>query len=308
MVATVTGDIPANQLGFTLMHEHIFSMSPGLLSNWPHVFDRDAEIENAIKVLDDAYDSGVRTVVDLTTIDLGRDPMLVREVAARTKVKIVMCTGVHLNPPRYLNRRTPERVVELFVRDISEGIATSGVKAGCIKVASGHVVSEQNIVHLRAAARAHKATGVPIMTHSEVDARTGDNQVAIFEEEGVDFSRVVIGHCGDSTDLAYLQGIMDRGATIGMDRFGSGAAATTQERIETIAELCRRGYADRMVLSHDTHCFSDAFPRELRRQRLPEWEFTMVSNIVLPGLDALGVDEADITALTVTNPARIFGG
>lgn len=307
-VATARGEVAADQLGLTLMHEHVFLLSPGLLINWPHVFDTEREVRRATDMLDAAYGAGVRTIVDLTTIDLGRDLHLLAEVARRTQMQIVVATGVHLNPPPYLRRRVPDRVVELFVHDIVHGIAESGIHAGVIKVASGSQVTEQNRVHLRAAARAHLETGAPISTHADAAAHTGQAQLAIFDEEGVDLSRVVIGHCGDSTDLAYLRGLMDAGATIGMDRFGTGIGADTDARVATIAELCASGYADRMVLSHDTSCYSDTLPWSVRQAKLPSWDFTMLSLEIIPRLRSAGVTEAQLLAMTAQNPARILAG
>ena len=308
MVQTANGEVAAADLGFTLMHEHIFSLSPGLLTNWPHAFNREAEMAYAAGKFAQAYADGVRTLVDLTTIDLGRDMGLIAEIAQRTRVQIVVATGVHLKPPGFVNRRVPDRITELFVRDIEQGIGESGIRAGVIKIASGTVVDEQNIVHLRAAGRAHLATGVPISTHSEVSTGTGATQQEIFAEEGVDLTKVVIGHSGDSTDLDYLGRILDRGSSLGMDRFGTGMGASTEERVATIAELCRRGYAGQMVLSHDTSCFSDTFPREIRESRLPDWEYTMIPMKVLPALHAAGVSHSDVLAMTTGNPRRLFGG
>jgi phosphotriesterase-related protein len=144
------------------------------------------------------------------------------------------------------------------------------------------------------------------MTHSNPFAGSGNDQQRVFAAEGVDLSRVVIGHSGDTTDLDYLSGLMERGSTIGMDRFGSGLNASTGERTETIAKLCARGYADRMVLSHDTSPHMQGVPREILDRALPEANFLTIPNIVVPGLRRLGVPEDQIAAMTTGNPRRIF--
>lgn len=305
-VQTAAGAIDSSELGFTLAHEHIFVGSLDVRLNWPQLFDREAEIAHAVRVLDEAYEAGVRTILDPTTVDLGRDVPAVAAVAKRTKLQIVVATGVHMEPPRYLRRRSPDRVVELYVHDIEQGVAGSGVRAGFLKIASEEAVTPDNEFHLRAIALAHRATGVPINTHSNPEAGTGADQQRIFAEEGVDLARVIIGHSGDTTNLDYLSGLMDRGSITGMDRFGTGMGATTEQRIETIAELCRRGYADRMVLSHDSSCHADNFPWELRASRLPEWNFLTISRRVLPELRANGVSDEQIEAMTVANPRRLF--
>jgi phosphotriesterase-related protein len=119
---------------------------------------------------------------------------------------------------------------------------------------------------------------------------------------------VVIGHCGDSEDLEYLEAILERGSFIGMDRFGLDMILPTEKRIATIAELCRRGRADQMVLSHDACCHIDFFPAthaELAAG-VPNWNFRHIPEDVVPALGKAGVSEAEIRAMTVDNPRRIF--
>lgn len=305
-IQTAAGPLESSEMGFTLVHEHVFMGSLEVRINWPHHFDREAEIAHAVRVLDEAYEAGVRSILDPTTVDLGRDVAAVAEVAKRTRMQIVVASGVHLHPPRYLVRRSPDPVVELYVHDIEEGVAGTGVRAAFLKIASEEEVTPENEFQLRAVALAHRATGVPINTHSNPEAGSGAEQQRVFAEEGVDLTRVIIGHSGDTTDLGYLAGVMDRGSLAGMDRFGTGMGASTEQRIETIAELCRRGYADRMVLSHDTSCHADNFPWKLRASRLPEWNFLTISRRVLPELRASGVSDEQIEAMTVGNPRRLF--
>lgn len=301
LIPTVRGDLDTADLGFTLMHEHIFLLSHDLYASYPQLFDRDAEIERAAALLDEAYEHGVRTIVDLTTVDLGRDIGLVAAAAERTRMQIVVATGVHLNPPGYFQRRNPDPILELYLGDLNEGIAGTGIRAGAIKIATEECTPE-NEFQLRVAAMAHRATGTPLMTHSNPTIGSGADQQRVFAEEGVDLERVVIGHSGDTTDVDYLSGLMDRGSTIGMDRFG----ASTAERIETIAELCRRGYAGRMVLSHDTSCHFNGVLPEVLAQRMPEWHFLLIPDHVLPELERLGVTEEQVRAMMVDNPRRLF--
>src|SRR5439155_20126419 len=158
----------------------------------------------------------------------------------------------------------------LFLRDTTRGIGTSGVKAAIIKCATdteGVTPVIENI--LRASARAQKATGVPISTHTWAAGRVGETQQAIFAQEGVDLSRVIIGHSGDSDDLKYLRGLMERGSTIGMDRFGLENYLPTEKRVEVLAPLCAEGYAGKMVLSHDANCWSARLSEENNRRTPP---------------------------------------
>ena len=305
LIPTVRGDLDTSDLGFTLMHEHIFLLSHDLYASYPQLFDRDAEVERAAALLDEAYEHGVRTIVDLTTVDLGRDIGLVAAAAERTRMQIVVATGVHLNPPGYFQRRNPDPILELYLGDLNEGIAGTSIRAGAIKIATEECTLE-NEFQLRVAAMAHRATGTPLMTHSNPTIGSGADQQRVFAEEGVDLERVVIGHSGDTTDVDYLSGLMDRGSTIGMDRFGAPIGASTAERIATIAELCRRGYAGRMVLSHDTSCHFNGVLPEVLAQRMPEWHFLLIPDHVLPELERLGVTEEEVRAMMVDNPRRLF--
>ena len=143
-------------------------------------------------------------------------------------------------------------MTDMFVRDITEGIADTGIKAAILKCATDEPGVTPGVERvLRAVAQAHRQTGVPISTHTHAATRRGLEQQRIFAEEGVDLSRVVIGHSGDTTDLDYLEELIANGSYIGMDRFGLDTFLTTEERVDTVATMCERGHADKMVLSHD---------------------------------------------------------
>lgn len=306
IIPTVTGPLDTSELGFTLMHEHVFTRSPGVFEAWPHLWDRKAEIERAVGTLRELKANGVDTIVDLTTVDLGRDIPMVREVARQVELHIVVCTGVWRFPPRYFQRGNPDPIADLFVRDIEEGISGTGVRAGIIKLATEPAVDELNATMLRAGARAHRRTGVPISTHHDVKTHCGIAQQDVFEDEGADLSRVVIGHSGDSDDIDYLQSIIRRGSYIGMDRFGLQNFLPTEKRVETVVRLCELGHADRMVLSHDTNCYMDTIPPAIKAQRMPNWHFLHITRDILPALRSRGVTEDQIRQMTVENPRQIF--
>jgi phosphotriesterase-related protein len=306
-VETARGPIDTAQLGPTLMHEHIVTRSPGVQENWPHLWDREAILALAERKLADLHGRGIRTIVDLTTVDLGRDIQLIGEVARRSPVHIVVATGVWWMPQRYFSVHGIDDVAALFIRDITRGIGDSGVKAAIIKCATdtaGVTPVIENI--LRASARAQRATGVPISTHTWAAGRVGEVQQAIFAQEGVDLRRVVIGHSGDSDDLGYLRGLMERGSTIGMDRFGLEHFLPTNTRVEVLARLCAEGHAGQMVLSHDANCWSDMLSEEAKRRTRPRWHYTHISDDILPALRKAGVTEDQIDQMLVRNPRAIL--
>ena len=306
-VETARGPVETAQLGPTLMHEHVVTRSPGVQENWPHLWDRNSILDIAERKLSELHRRGIRSLVDLTTVDLGRDIDLIAAVARRSPVHIIVATGVWWMPQRYFGAHGVDAVAELFVRDITQGIANSGVKAAIIKCATdtaGVTPVIDNV--LRASARAQKATGVPISTHTWAAGRTGEMQQAIFAQEGVDLSRVIIGYSGDSEDLGYLRGMMERGSTIGMDRFGLENFLPTAKRVEVVARLCAEGYAGQMVLSHDANCWNDMLSEEGKRKTRPLWHYNHISDDILPALRKAGVSEDQIDQMLVRNPRAIF--
>jgi phosphotriesterase-related protein len=308
-VETALGPIDTSGLGPTLMHEHIVTRSPGVHENWPHLFDRPEILRVAEGKMTDLHGRGIRAIVDLTTVDLGRDIDLIVDVARRSRVHVIVATGVWWMPQRYFNVHGVDEVAALFVRDITQGIGASGVKAAIIKCATDTAGVTQVIENvLRASARAQKATGVPISTHTWAAGRSGEAQQAIFAQEGVDLRRVIIGHSGDSDDLPYLRGLMERGSTIGMDRFGLEHFLSTEKRVETLARLCAEGYAPRMVLSHDANCWSDMLTEDAKRRTRPRWHYNHISDDILPALRKAGVTEDQIDQMLVENPRAIFEG
>ncbi len=308
-VETALGPVPTTELGPTLMHEHIVTRSPGVQENWPHLWDRDGIVAIAERKMAELHARGIRTIVDLTTVDLGRDIDLIVRVARRSRVHVIVATGVWWMPQRYFGAHGVDAVADLFVRDITQGIGTSGVKAAIIKCATdtaGVTPVIENV--LRASARAQKATGVPISTHTWAAGRSGEAQQAIFAQEGVDLRRVIIGHSGDSEDLRYLRGLMERGSTIGMDRFGLDNFLSTEKRVEVLARLCAEGYAPKMVLSHDANCWTDMLSEDDKRRTRPRWHYTHISDDILPALRKAGVTEEQIDQMLVRNPRAIFEG
>ncbi len=304
-ISTATGPIDSSELGMTLMHEHIIVQSPGVIANFP-VWDRAAELDRAVDWLQRAGERGIRTVVDLTPGDW-RDVPFVVEAARQSGVRVIVATGLYYEVPRYFWNRDADHMAALFVRDIREGILGTSVRAAIIKCATDEAgVTPQVEKVLRAAARAHRATGVPISTHTHARGERGSLQQDVFESEGVDLKRVIIGHSGDSDDIAYLTRLMDRGSTIGMDRFGDETRLSTEKRVATIARLCELGHAGRMVLSHDSSPYMDWFPEEYHRANRPNRTFWYISDVVLPALRAAGVTDEQIETMMVWNPRRIF--
>jgi phosphotriesterase-related protein len=302
-VQSVAGPLDTGELGFTLMHEHVVSRTHGLEENFG-LWDRAAELANAISEAEAAMARGVRTIVDQTPADW-RDVPFVQDVVRATGLQVIVATGVYYDVPYYFRSRSADHAAGLFVRDLERGIADTGVRAAFIKCATHMAVNEHTEKMLRAAAMAHRATGAPISTHSECEVQGGLAQQAIFREEGVDLSRVLIGHCGDSDDLDYLRRVLDAGSFIGMDRFGLDRRLPTDRRVATIGKLCEFGYAGQLTLSHDHSAYFWVDRTGALRDN-PDWHWNFVPDAVVPALRRAGVAEEHVRAMTVDNPRRFF--
>jgi phosphotriesterase-related protein len=308
-INTATGPVDTASLGFTLMHEHIYVLSEGVYANFPHLWDREERIKQAAAALAEARAHGVDTIVDLTVLGLGRDAALAREVSHQSGVNVIVATGLYTydEVPHYFQHRDVDHMADLFVQDIEKGIQGTGVRAGVLKVATDEPGVTQGVEKvLRAVARAHRRTGVPISTHTHAGKERGLDQQRIFKEEGVDLTRVVIGHSGDSENIDYLEKLIAAGSYIGMDRFGIDAFLTAEKRVATIAKLCERGHAPKIVLSHDTSCYIDWYPPELLKPATPNWHFLYISDEIIPALKKAGVSDDQVRTMTVGNPRRIF--
>lgn len=316
-INTMRGAIDTTDLGVTLMHEHVFVLSPEIMQNYPEAWgDEDERVADAIARLNELKARGVDTIVDLTVIGLGRYIPRVARVAAATDLNIVVATGVYTynDVPLYFHLLGPgadfggpETMTDMFVRDIESGIADTGVKAAILKCATdqpGVTAGVERV--LRAVAQAHRRTGVPISTHTHAPTRRGLEQQKIFADEGVDLTRVVIGHSGDTTDIAYLEELIANGSYIGMDRFGLDLLLPFEDRVATVAKMCERGHANKMVLSQDAMCFMDWLPEAFVAQAAPNWHYLHIHNDVIPALKQRGVTDEQITTMLVDNPRRVF--
>jgi phosphotriesterase-related protein len=314
MVPTVTGEVRSDQLGMTLMHEHIFILAPEVEQNYPEDWHEDELVDEAVRKLRAAKNKGIESIVDLTVLGLGRDIRLIQRVAEQVEINIIVATGAYVTtalplPFVFQDPNGPvggrEVLIELFERDIFEGIAGTGVRAGAIKCATdvaGLTHDVERVLH--AAARVHLTTNLPIFTHTDAATRGGLEQQRIFGEDGVDLEHVIIGHCGDTSDLDYLHELLAAGSYLGMDRFGLYNLLDFETRVEIVARLCSEGFTDRLILSHDASCYlrwGDAL-----RALAPKWEYTQIVDDVLPALRSRGVSAEQIEEMMVGNPRRIF--
>ncbi|MBM4203957.1 MAG: phosphotriesterase-related protein [Gammaproteobacteria bacterium] len=313
-VMTVTGPVDVNQLGFTLMHEHVLISASGLMKSYPALLGPDPETR-AINALKESKAHGIQTMVDATTFDLGREPELLARVSAKSGVNLVNVTGWWLDVPRFMWGVGVNQMAREFVRDIEEGFRGTGVRAGILKCAADFEgVTAPLETMARAVARAHVKTGLRIMVHSYPTGQLARRQIQIFREEGVDLTRVKIDHSNDTTDLEYLQWILDQGCYLGLDRY-PGRLVSPKQRTNTLYALMKLGYGDRLCPSHDCICLhihneqaDGTLPEKHDFQRSNPDGWLYMHRQVIPQLQSMGASDVQIQNLFVDNPRRFFGG
>jgi len=314
MINSVTGPISTDDLGFTLMHEHVMVSASGLYDCYPDLMGPNLE-ERAIQCLIEAKEGGVDTMIDATTFDLGRKAPLLAEVSKKSGVNIINVTGWWLDVPRFMKGVSADQMAREFIRDVEEGFRGTDIKAGLLKCAADFEgVTPPLEVMARAVARAHNETGLPIMVHSYPTGQVSRRQLAILKEEGVDLTRVKIDHSNDTTDTEYLKWVLDQGCYLGMDRY-PGRLVSAHMRTVTLKALIDDGYGERLCPSHDCICLSVLNQREDGSMPLEHdmalrnpHRYLYMKHEVIPELQGMGVSDATIDALFIDNPRRFLSG
>jgi phosphotriesterase-related protein len=306
-VQTVLGRIDPSDLGFTLPHEHTQTAIWHIESRWDYwQLTRDEPV--ILAELERFRAAGGRSLVDVTLPGIGRDPAWLVGIAEASGINIVMGSGwyrtAYYPVEALIDRRSVDDLADELVREVTDGVGASGVRPGIvgeIGTDKPWVSPAEERVH-RAAARAARRTGRAITTHA-VMSQVGLAQLRIFEEEGLDPSRVVIGHSDSYPVLDHYLEVISRGASLEFDFLGM--SFTPIERhgedrlIEHLLELLSRGHADRLLLSQDV-C------HDSQLKRYAGHGYVYLAETFLPRLRAAGVSEAEIATMTVANPRRIL--
>ena len=283
VVETVRGPIDTTALRRVLMHEHVFVLGAELRQNYPGFpdqWDEQARIDDAVHKLRDLKSRGIDTILDPTVIGLGRYIPRIQRVNEQVDINIVVATGVYCynDAPFQFQFTGPgllfdvaEPMVELFFKDIREGIADTGVKAALLKCAIDEPGLTDGVERvMRAVGQAHVETGAPITVHTNPHTQSGLVAQKVREQVGLDFL------------LPF------------------------DARVDTVAVLAKHGYAEQMVLAHDAACYFDWFEAEAVAAAVPNWNCNHISDDVLPALRERGVSEDQITTMLVDNPRCYF--
>jgi phosphotriesterase-related protein len=319
-VMSVSGAVNADELGATLVHEHIVATMPGEQFDPDYAPDRREIAAIATDRLQELYDHDVRSLVDPCPIELGRDPELYAEVSQRSGIRIIFATGFYYEGwglPVYWRAREPEELTEFYLRELTEGVGKTGLRPGVIKAATGAEVSPAERRTLAAAAMAQKQSGVAIITHTE-QSRHGDVQQDIFAEFGADLSRVLIGHQDEHRTPEPIQRLAERGTFVGIDRVGVELLASDDTRADNVAALVKRGFTRQVCLSQDCVCTLTAprypFPLPKEYQMSPREFVTSnkpLSYVLTDFAERLkqrGVTAAELDIIFRDNPRRLLTG
>ncbi|MEW6420921.1 MAG: phosphotriesterase-related protein [Deinococcota bacterium] len=319
---TVTGPVPADQLGLTLPHEHVIFGYPGFQGDVTlGPFDHDAALTACVAVAETLRSRGVQTVVDATPNDCGRDPAFLREVSERSGLKILCASGFYYEGEgattyfkfRFSLGAGVQEIYEMMLREVTEGIGQTGIRAGVLKLASSRdEITPYERVFFQAAARVQRETGVPIITHTQ-EGRQGPQQAELLVGEGAEPTRIMIGHMDGNTDPEYHRETLRHGVNIAFDRIGLqgivGMPLDT-DRLRVLETLLAEGYADRILLSHDSIWHWLGRPLLMPEPMLPavkDWHPTHLLDDILPELRRRDVTDEQIEQMTIKNPARVFG-
>ena len=306
-VQTVLGAVEPEALGFTLTHEHLFIGWPGWYLDPVPPDQKREQYGTLVGRLRAAHASGVRTVVDASPFELGRDMELLCRLSQDTGIHIIASTGFYHEAwglPVYLKMRTVEELAEILLIELTQGAGDHQVRPGAIKIAaSGQSLGKHESKALLAAATASKATGVPILTHAAGPA-VALEQASGLVNEGVRPGAVQIGHC-DGFALDELEAVLRTGVTIAFDQVVYQHTVTLAQRVTRLKQLLARGWEQQITLSHDQIGILGG--RQVALAGCTR-EFTYLHNEFLPALRDAGLTPAQEARLTVTNPAAWLGG
>lgn len=320
-VETVTGTIAPEALGKTLIHEHFIFGYPGFQGDMTlGPFNREEAVATGVAAAKKMMSHGVKTVVDPTPNECGRDPEVLKEISEQSGLQIICATGYYYEgegaTPYFKFRASlgsaPQEIGEMFLKEISDGIGQTNIKPGIIKLASSKDgITDYEKMFFKAAAEAQQETGITLLTHTQ-EGTMGPEQARLLVELGANPAGIVIGHMCGNTDPAYHKRTLETGVNIAFDRFGLQGmvgAPFDNDRIKTLLELLNEGFEDQIMLSHDSISVWLGRPPVIPPQAqagIANWHPTHLFEKVIPDLLQAGVTEQQLDKMFMENPKKLF--
>jgi len=311
VIRTVQGDITPGELGVTATHEHLYCDQQLCRSDldFPGTYAKMVlrEPDQIVAELGDFYAAGGRAIAEMTASGWGRDVAVLKEISERSGVHVIAISGFYVEDclPEFVDDASVEELAELVVQEVTLGADGTDIRTGLLKSGiSRPVIEGLEAKCARAVAQAQKRTGLAITTHTSASSRfeveggnVGMQHLDLFGSEGVDPSRVIIGHTDENGDIRQLVALAQRGAYVQFDVIGKVHWLLDETRVELLCQLADKGYEDHLLLSSD-RCREI----ELKVQGGPGYDHVL-RNFV-PRLREAGFDDALLHRILVENPAR----
>ncbi|OPA75120.1 hypothetical protein BVG16_21145 [Paenibacillus selenitireducens] len=251
-IQATSGKIPVSEIGYTHSHEHLYTYAtPSIAAEKPEmVLDSIDQIGEDINLFKAA---GGNTIVEMTTIDYGRDVAQLNEIALKYHIHIIAAAGFNSGTfnKDFLENKEIDQVAAQLVDELQRGVGETGIKPGVLKIGTSmNVIEPWEEIGLRAIARAHLKTGVPISTHTQAGTMAVE-QLDLFEDEGVHAANIVLCHLDQNADFELHRRLVERGAFLSYDSIPKPQYKTEQRSIEFIAELAKNELHTQILVGGD---------------------------------------------------------
>ena len=303
VIITVTGEIPASEIGKTLHHEHLLVDFIGADSSGYHRWNKNDVVEKVLPYLLEIKKLGYKTLVECTPAYLGRDPELMKMLSEKSGIQIITNTGYYSAVggkflPAHTFTETAEQLAARWIDEAKNGIEGTGIYPGFIKIAVEREPLEE--IHrkvVEAACITHKATGLVIMSHTG-PALPAFQEIEILKQNGVDPSAFIWTHAQNEKDFNKHLEAARMGAWIAFDNFNAGQL---ERYIEFAQTMKKEGLLGKVLFSHDAGWYRPGEPNggEFRG-------FTEIEEFLIPALEKSGLSQPDIYQIFTANPAEAF--
>jgi phosphotriesterase-related protein len=321
-IQTVTGPIPADKLGRTLMHEHFLYGFCGYQGDATlGAFHKEEAMQTCIEAVRKAQAYGIQTIVDATTNECGRNVSFLKELSEATGINIICSTGYYFQQESayaYWQFRNAfadieAEIAEMMITELTEGIESTGIQAGVIKLGSSYnEILPMEQLFFKAAAKAQKETGCVIITHTQ-RGTMGPEQAELLIQNGADPEKIAIGHMCGNTDIEYQKRVLSQGVYVNLDRFGLQGelfhTPTDEERVTLIEKLISEGYEERILLGHDSVNVQLGRPNIMTpfmQEVMKDANIGCIGYKIIPDMQSRGITDAQIEAFLTDNPSQLF--